>query len=308
MMTYQRWLSQTKRNPFTPRSDKLKAIDNALLAYEQAQQQQLGTTRALTTLFNALYAWIENKGANWKASVRNSKTDLTGKGTVELLLDQVLALNPAFRGKVGNYLTQSAPSPRPLLQLGNIIDETDEDGGWHKIPIQTQENSCGPCAIRIVIQLVNLEDVGEQYLRELVETIEEGPNYRGGLGKGGELVPGGAHDWSPNGKGTWMVPAVLDAVKPPIKSIYNTDLRLLFNTTKSKPAIGVVQWSTGDLHYVVVRGKNKNGDKLKILDPFYGVQSVSIVGGHLDNYQPIDKNSQQVIATASWYKWVCKVS
>lgn len=37
MMTYQHWLSQTKRNLVTPRSDKLKAIDTALLAYEQAQ-------------------------------------------------------------------------------------------------------------------------------------------------------------------------------------------------------------------------------------------------------------------------------
>lgn len=137
--------------------------------------------------------------------------------------------------------------------------------------------------------------------------MEEGPNYHGGLGKGGVLVPGGAHDWSPGGNGTWMVPAALDAVKPSIKSSCSSDLRLLFNTTKNKPAIGVVQWSTGGLHYVVVIGKNKNGDKLKVLDPFYGVQSVSFVGGHLSNYQPIDKNSQKIISSATWYKWVCKV-
>ena len=308
MMTSQHWLEQTKRGVFTPRSKKLKVIDDALAAYELAQRSRQGTTPALTALFNALIDWIQKKGTGWKSSTRNSKTEPGGKGTVETLFNQVIALNPAFRVTAAQYLSQTAAPPPLLMQHGAKNRQKDEDGTWYEIPVQTQENSCGPCSIRMVIKLVQNKDVGEEYLRELVEGAEEGGAYGGTLGQSGVLATGGAHDWSPNGGGTWFVPAALDAVRPPINFTQSIDTSILLKTTKKKPAIGVVAWNDGGLHYVVAAGKNRSGTKLVILDPFNGVQSVPFAGNTLGNYQPIDPNSQSVLASATWHPWVCKIN
>ena len=309
MMSSQHWKSQTKRGKLTPRSKRLKAIDNALDAYEQAKKSGSGTVKAQTDLFNALKTWIEHKGNNWKSSTRNSKIEAGGKGTVETLVDDVLKLNPAFRPQVAGYLSQAITPAPVLLQHGVKNKQKDEDGHWYEIPVQTQENSCGPCSIRMLIKLVNNEDADEAYLRELVEVAEEGGAYGGSLGGGGVVQSGGAHDWSPTGGGTWLVPAALDAVRPQIKCSHGIDTGVLLRTTKQKPAIAVVAWTGGGggLHYIVVAGKTSDQSKLVILDPFYGVQSVSIAGSTLADYEPKDPNSGNTLATGTWYNWVCKV-
>ncbi|MGE0760229.1 MAG: hypothetical protein AB7O38_24665, partial [Pirellulaceae bacterium] len=157
------------------------------------------------------------------------------------------------------------------------------------------------------IKLVNNEDVGEEYLRELVEMVEEGGAYGGTLGQGGAMGSGGVHDWSPTGGGTWMVPGALAMVRPPIHATQSADVSQLLKTTKKKPAIGVVSWDAGGLHYVVAAGKSKDGSKLIILDPFYGVQTAPIVSNSLGNYRPVDPNNGAQLGNATWYNWVCKV-
>lgn len=307
MMTHQHWTTQTKRGLFTPRSKKLEAIDKALAAYEMSVKTKQGTTRTQTDLFNALLTWIESKTGDWRSSTRNSKVEKGGKGTVETLLNDVLALNPAFRVKAVPHLNRASAPPPPLMQHGAKNRHKDEDGNWYEIPVQTKENSCGPCSIRIVVKLVHNHDADEAYLRELVEVAEEGGAYGGTLGQGGVLVTGGAHDWSPSGGGTWLVPAALASVRPAMQCSQGTDPKVLLSTTKKKPAIGVVAWTAGGLHYVVAAGKNASGTKLIVLDPFYGLQYVPIQGGTLGNYEPKDPATQGTLATGTWHGWVCKV-
>ncbi len=305
LMSSQYWKDQTKRGMFTPRSKSLEAIDSAFVAYEDAKRKGQ-TTKALTDLFNALIAWIGKKGSDWRTSTRNSKIEAGGKGTVETLLNQLIELNPSFRGTAAPYLAQMAPPPPALMQLGAKTSQKDIDGGWHEIPIQTEKNSCGPCCIRLVIKLVQNKDVDEGFLRELVEVAEEGGAYGGNLGQGGVLQPGGAHDWSPSGGGTWLVPAALASIRPQIPCTLTTDAQDLLKTTMKKPAIAVVAWTGGGLHYVVAAGPNKNGDRLIILDPFYGTQSAPILPGGLGNYEPVDATGA-VKSTAAWHAWVYKV-
>jgi hypothetical protein len=307
MMTRQHWMTQTKRGLFTPRSKKLEAIDDAFEAYELAVRSRQGTTRASTHLFNTVIEWIKSKGSSWKSSTRNSRIEPGGKGTVETLLNDLLGLNPVFRAQAAPYLSQSAPPPPPLMQYGAKNRQKDVDGGWHEIPVQTQENSCGPCSIRMVIKLVTNQDVGEEYLRELVEMVEEGGAYGGSLGRGGVLQRGGAHDWSPTGGGTWLIPAALDAVRPPIKTSHGADPSVLLQTSKKKPAIGVVKWANGALHYVVAAGRSHDGTKLIILDPYYGVQAAPVVANALGDYCPTNPSNGATLARATWFNWVCKV-
>ncbi len=305
MMTYLHWMQQTKRGPSHPRSKKLKAIDKALQAFEQAKKTNKSTVKALLNLFNALLEWIKSKGPEWRYSIRNSKLEPGGKGTVETLLLEVLALNPAFRITAGPYLTVTAPRT-PVMEHGAINRHKDEDGRWYEVPVQSKENSCGPTCIRIVIKLVNNKDVSEEYLRELVEFVEEGGGYSGSLGTTGVLIGGGAHNWDPGGGGTWLIPGALGSVRPAIKATLVTNPNVLLTTAQKKPAIAVVAWTAGGLHYIVVAGKNSAGNKLVILDPFYGLQYVSVAGSTMANYEP--KNSSGVaLASSTWYPWVCKV-
>jgi len=306
MMKLTHWKDQTKRGLLTPRSKKLEAIDKAFEAYELALKNRQGTTIPLTNLFNALIAWLESKGSDWRSSTRNSKIEPGGKGTVETLLNELLALNPTFRMKAAGYLAKSAPPPPPLMQHGARNRQKNEDGHWFEIPVQTKENSCGPCSIRLVIKLVRNEDVAEDYLRELVEIAEEGGAYGGSLGQGGVLQGGGVHDWSPTGGGTWLVPEALKAAKIPCS--HTTNPKDLLRTSEKKPAIAVVAWTGGGLHYIVVAGPNSNGARMTILDPFYGVQSVPVTSGNLGKYEPRDPQTGAILAEGNWYNWVCKVT
>jgi len=305
MMTSQHWLTQTKRGPLTPRSKKLKAIDDALAAYQLNK-----STPNKVTLFNSLIAWLDSKGADWKTSTRNSKKEQpSGKGTVEVLFNDVIALDVQFKVKANKYLALSAAPPPPLMVNGAKNTQKDSDGHWYDIPVQTKENSCGPCSIRLVIKQVQNSDVGEDILRELVEIAEEGGMYGGSLGSGGVVVGGGAHDWSPTGGGTWLVPAALEASKIPNTLMKSNIDSVLLATTPKKPAIAVVAWDgNAGLHYVVAVGKNKAGNILTILDPFYGVQSVAIVGSTLAKYQPKDPANGAILANGAWHPWACKVS
>jgi hypothetical protein len=310
IMTRQHWKSQTSRGVFTPRSKKLEAIDDAFTAYENALKAKTGTTKVLVALFDAVLAWVAKKGDNWKTSTRNSKIEMPGgKGTVETLLNQLIEANQQFRMKASPYLGKVAViRPVVVVEMGAKVTQKDDDGGWHDIPIQTKDNSCGPCSVRMVIKKVKNEDVGEDLLRELVELAEEGGDaYGGTLGTVGVIGEGGAHDWSPSGGGTWMVPGVLQGMKIPVAS--STNPKDLLLATKSKPAIAVVEWTpNGGLHYVVVLGPNTARDRLMILDPFFGVQSAPISGGTPGTYAPINHNTKQPESTARWYPWVCRVS
>ena len=297
MMSHQYWIERTRRGLTTPRSSGLKAIDAALLAY--------GHKRNLhnqNQLFKAVRDWVKAKGTNWKASTRNSKIERSGKGTVETLLDELFALQPAYRHELSGYLS-SAKLPTPnLMKYGAMNSQADEDGHWYELPVQSEESSCGPCSMRILIKLVRNESVSEDYLQELVEFVEEGRAFQGSLGQGGAIARGGVHDWSITGSGSWLIPEALAAAKIP--NTQSTDPNHLLRVTQGQPAIGVVEWPNGGLHYVVAACKTRSGDKLVILDAYYGVQHVDITGNTLGDYEPTDADGM-VLDRGTWYPWVC---
>lgn len=321
IMSSQHWMQQTSRGVFTPRSAELKAIDNALRAYEQTGRTPpplgvlvapRGVPPELNALYNALIAWIRSKGDNWRTSTRNTNREVPGgKGTVETLLAQVFQAYPPFRDQAGRECPAAVPSfapPAPPtgleIPLGAWTRYRDEDGNHHEIPIQTEQMSCGPAAVRIVIKIVQNRDIGADLLCTYVADAEHpGATSLGGVGP---VTDYGLHSWTTEGTLLTHIPAILGNIRPQIRHNLVRDIGPLLAVQKGHPAIALVQWlgpNTG--HFVVAAQRNKLGDKLIILDPLYGLQYVSIAGC-LAPYQPIDK-SGSVRATASWYPGVVAI-
>ena len=293
MMTFEQWKTGTKRNVFTPRSDALKAIDTAFEKWEKHKN-----TPNLLDFSKSVKTWITLKGDKWRTSTRNSN------GTVEKLVAD-LAKDPVVGKDFVSLLQLKPKDTKP--GIGKIINQKDPDGHWHMVCFQTEENSCGPACIRIVVKLVHNKDLGEDGLRALVEMAEEGAAYAGSLGLGGVVEASEAHEWGPGGSGTWLVPAALKHVNPPIKATHSKLASTLLTTTKKQPAIGVVSWSNGGMHYVVVAGKLQNvPNAYLVIDPWYGVQTVPVIGNRIGLYKPVNAQGQ-VQATATWNGWVCKV-
>jgi hypothetical protein len=109
IMSYDTWMSETKRGILTPRSTELKAIDTALQNYTNGRNRV-----KLQALRRALDAWIAAKGAGWRISARNRN------GTVETLNTQVnAALGPGVSATTASALLRqvdelTAPAPTRL--------------------------------------------------------------------------------------------------------------------------------------------------------------------------------------------------
>jgi len=78
IMSYETWMSDTKRGLFTPRSAELREIDGAFESYDDTK-----TRVKLINLKTAFAKWMKTK-PDWRASTRNKY------GTVELVLRQIM--------------------------------------------------------------------------------------------------------------------------------------------------------------------------------------------------------------------------
>ena len=293
MMTFEKWKQETTRNIFTPRSDALKAIDTA---FERWEKQK--STPNLLDFSKKLRTWITLKGDTWRTSTRNSK------GTLERLVAD-LAKDPVVGKDFIPLLHLQPANTKP--GIGKIVNQKDPDGHWHAVYFQTEKNSCGPACIRAIVRMVHNKDLGEDGLRALVEMAEEGVGYAGSLGQGGVVEASNLHNWGPSGYGTWLIPQALKCVDPPIKATHTKLTSALLTTTRKQPAIGVVSWSNGGKHYVVVAGPlQKVPNAYLVIDPWYGVQKVPVTGNRIGLYKPVNAQGQ-VQATATWDGWVCKV-
>jgi len=78
IMTKDTWMKETKRGLFTPRSEELTNIDDALKDYHKVRNPiNLGLLK------KSIEDWMKSKGSGWRKSTRNSK------GTVAKLYKQV---------------------------------------------------------------------------------------------------------------------------------------------------------------------------------------------------------------------------
>src|SRR5271167_1166235 len=63
---YAQWIKDTSANVLTPRSSKLKAVDEAIQQYEKTKAE-----KDLWRVKNAFEDWKRDHGSNWETSVRN---------------------------------------------------------------------------------------------------------------------------------------------------------------------------------------------------------------------------------------------
>lgn len=99
LMSHRDWMKLTDGGMMSMRSNQLKAVDNALLAYERQR-----SPAARNAVNAALQGWIGSKGAGWKTSVRNKHN----------------AVDSLFRQLTG--LGNQGPADR--VALSHIRDET----------------------------------------------------------------------------------------------------------------------------------------------------------------------------------------
>ena len=171
--------------------------------------------------------------------------------------------------------------------------EKDFDGNFQPIDRQVNRASCGPACVRMIIKIVNGIDVGEGYIQALIGNSE---GFVSTLGMGG--VVGSARSFA--NRGTWNVGEGLDGARPVIRHRYTANVRDLANSSKRKPAIGVIRWQNGGLHYVVVNGPLTTGGRYLVLDPYCGVQYVHIKNGVPGWYHPVDAATNQSYGQAKF--------
>ncbi|MFO1499290.1 MAG: hypothetical protein U1G07_12990 [Verrucomicrobiota bacterium] len=124
MITYDQWISETKR-ALSSRGSELRAIDQALHDLPKASNP----VKAQTDLASKVKAWLTAKGPNWKLHARNA-TKLNGKGTVERLIDD-LAKNPLSRQILADYIHQPPPvvlQPKVIVFSGHGSWDPAKDG------------------------------------------------------------------------------------------------------------------------------------------------------------------------------------
>jgi hypothetical protein len=108
------WKRRTKRGLLTPRSSELEAIDRAMATYYDHPG-----IKALTTIKEALDAWIAKKGVNWSDSTRNTN------GAVDELKQ---AVESRLGGGKGGGLMKEAKkivldAPPPVAKYPTMTDD-----------------------------------------------------------------------------------------------------------------------------------------------------------------------------------------
>ncbi len=171
--------------------------------------------------------------------------------------------------------------------------EKDFDGKFHAVVRQNDKKSCGPACVRMIIKIVNKQDVGEGYIQAL---IGRGEGHATSLGAGGIVTSSRSFE----NVGTWNVGQGLESARPAIKYHYTASKRNLGNSKRQKPAIGVIRWTNGVLHYVVVNGPLSSGGRYLVLDPLCGVQYVHIKNGEPGWYNPTNATNNQSYGQAKF--------
>jgi hypothetical protein len=73
---YGQWIKDTSANILTPRSSRLKAVDDAIEQYERTKNE-----KDLWRIKNAFEDWKREQGIGWESSVRNRAKAVTNLNT-----------------------------------------------------------------------------------------------------------------------------------------------------------------------------------------------------------------------------------
>jgi hypothetical protein len=143
--SHRQWIQDTSANILTPRSPKLKAVDDAIQQYERTKSE-----KDLWRIKNSLEDWKRYKGLAWKDSVRNKSGAIkrlddeleTGANyrtyqITHFSMDELLALSVVakerkkviakiFEGKDVTF--KAAKLPEQIKLTGQKIKESSEQG------------------------------------------------------------------------------------------------------------------------------------------------------------------------------------
>ena len=289
-MNYTTWMSETKRGVTTPRSTALKAVD---AAFQAANDTQTCGTAAGTNLVNALKAWVAAqaaKGGNWRTSTRNATKDLQNRGTVERLMRDLQA-KAMFAGTFAQHLNAVAPvvAQNTNYAPGKWQSVKDDDGNWHEFFYQEKGNSCVCASIVMMKRMINslaASQLSEQEIRGVLALAETG-NLNEGISSVG-IAAQNHHKWDTTGtnltqalKTLQVKPHSVSAARQVAGNSGQGLLDTLNAATPKRPAMIAWLWSGGGGHATVCIGPTKDGGRLKILDPWTGIQYID---NNVNNY------------------------
>jgi hypothetical protein len=153
--SYRQWLQDTGLNILSPRSQKLKAVDEALQQYERTRNE-----RDLWRIKNALEDWKRYKGMAWDKSERNRNGAIT-KLNAEL-------------NKVADYRTyQVTHFTIPELMALSVVAKERK-----KAITKIFENK------EVTFKAAKLKDQLKATGQKIKETSEKGAAYLASIGKG----------------------------------------------------------------------------------------------------------------------------
>ncbi len=323
-MRYETWMKETNRGIWKPRSKALKALDKA---FARCGDSAVGHSINRRALLEKLIAWIGTKRGNWQNSIRNTRQDGRGKGTVERLLDS-FASDPNYapmlvRAGILTPPRPTAPAPRPIPPLprpipplprpipplpahaippgeayrpGKIDRKKDCDGQWRQFIRQEKGNSCVPATITMMKRAwsgANFTDLNESQIRGLMGLIEKG-RMNQGVSAISDYAQN-AHNWAVSGTTAELAVKVLKANPFPVRTAYSIKAALMSrgklfeimqNLTPKKPGLIGWYWRGGGGHATLCIGPSKDGTRLKILDPWDGIQYVTNTLADYRTYRP----------------------
>ncbi len=330
-MRYETWMNETRRGLFKPRSKALKAVDRA---FARCHDSAVGHTRLRRELLDKLIAWINTKGGNWQQSIRNTRKDRNGKGTVERLLDS-FASDPNYapilvRAGIIAAPRPTAPAPRPIPPLPRPIPplprplpplprpipplpahavapgdayrpgkkdrKADCDGNWHEFIRQEKGNSCVPATVTMMKRAwsgASFTDLSEPQVRGIMGLIES-DRMNQGISTISNFAQT-AHNWDVSGTTAELAVKVLKANPFPVRTAYCVKAALMSrgklydimqNLTPKKPGLLGWYWRGGGGHATLCIGPSRDGSRLKIIDPWDGIQYVDNTRADFMTYRP----------------------
>ncbi|MFN0115244.1 MAG: hypothetical protein ACKVPY_11260 [Paracoccaceae bacterium] len=310
-MLYTTWKSETSRFA-KPRSTELKAVDSA---FERCGNSATGNQMQRQAIADALALWIkmQNRTGQWKASIRNSTKDVSGKGTVERLFDE-LAADGAVNTSLRPYMPAPPPGTPPapatpaapaaptlvVLPAGRIVDARGPDGVWHNFTIQQHGNSC-VCATVLIVKLALYPEakgrLTEAMIRNAIAMKETGQMNTGTSLFDASITH--AHDWEKQGTNPQMAVMALGLQPNPVRgTVLPKDetgfLEKMKASTPKNPCLVGWRWAKGGGHFTVCTGPAA-GDptKLVIIDPQVGFRTVGADAAGIKNYVPLTGISGQ---------------
>lgn len=177
--------------------------------------------------------------------------------------------------------------------MSDIFNLQDKDGRWFKFYAQQMGNSCTVASARIAKEYYTNSVIGEDALRGIATLFEYNSTNRGIPALRDDVTK--AKDWDTSGGYEEITLKVLKSEPLPIPEARSVSATpdLLRTASRNHPVLIGWRWATGGGHVTVCVGSmSKFPDQVVILDPYFGLQylSLGLAGASSFTYKPVDKS------------------